>query len=186
MQLKMYRPAGLPPEDRPVPPGFTLREMVPGEEVLWGHVCEGEFSITEPDGAFAKFMGWDEGMPIRDVFFVCRDGMPVGTAGARLYKGEPYLHYIAVRPEARGCGLSYVLVAAVLARHAAYGRSGCYLTTDDFRLPAIKCYLNMGYRPVLWSDDARERWQKLLTILSYPPVEAFADDGTPLSPVEPL
>ena len=35
------------------------------------------------------------------------------------------------------------------------------LKTDDFRLPAIKTYLNIGFKPDLSTDDYKERWEKI-------------------------
>jgi GNAT superfamily N-acetyltransferase len=85
----------------------------------------------------------------------------VGTATAQLLNGEPFLHYIAVHKDWRGRGLAKPLMSHVLARHAELGRAGCYLTTDDHRLPAINSYLQFGWQPVLWSDDAQQRWEAL-------------------------
>jgi len=47
------------------------------------------------------------------------------------------------------------------------------ISTDDFRLPAIKTYLDAGFRPVLWSDpdsDQRGRWDAVIAALGYEPV----------------
>ena len=47
------------------------------------------------------------------------------------------------------------------------------LTTDDFRLAAIKTYLDAGFLPVLVSDpesDMRARWDAVFSALHYPPV----------------
>ena len=41
------------------------------------------------------------------------------------------------------------------------GLDFCLLTTDDYRLPAIKNYLVGGFRPVIYEDpdsNMRERW----------------------------
>lgn len=164
-QLKMYRPAGLALPEIQVPEGFALREMRPGEEALWGHCCEGEFGIETPEDAktaYARMMANDPAVELRNVFFVCDGTGPIGTACARTVDGQAYLHYVAVRPEGRGKRLSYSIVPAVLHRHAEEGRADCLLSTDDWRVNAIRCYLRMGFRPVLWTDDARERWTALL------------------------
>ena len=41
------------------------------------------------------------------------------------------------------------------------GLSAVYLTTDDFRIPAIRAYLKMGFVPVISSEDLRIRWEKI-------------------------
>ena len=176
MQLKMFRPPAVPlPE--PPPPGFAIRSMRTGEESAWSYCCLGEFGIEEvsPHGFYNKIGD----IPISEVFYICADDRPVGTATAQLLDGMPFLHYIAVHPDWRGRGLAKPLITAVLRRHEALGRGGlgCFLTTDDPRLPAINTYVKMGYRPVLWSGDAVERWHKVMTQLEIPVLEAYGEDG---------
>lgn len=176
MQLKMYRPATLPPPEFDPPPGFTIRAMLCGEESAWSYCCLGEFGIEEvsPQGFLNKMSG----IPISEIFYICdARGNPVGTATAQLNNGAPFLHYISVHPDWRGRGLAKPLISAVLRRHTALGRAGCYLTTDDPRLPAINAYIALGYRPVLWSDDAAERWLKVMAQLGIPHLEAYGEDG---------
>ena len=36
-----------------------------------------------------------------------------------------------------------------------------YLMTDDWRLPAVKTYLQLGFEPDLYDDDHEGRWAKL-------------------------
>ena len=58
------------------------------------------------------------------------------------------------------------------ARNCTYS----ILTTDDFRLAAIKTYLDAGFRPVLWADsesDQRARWDAVIAQLGYEPVAYF-------------
>jgi len=172
MQLKMYRPNITPP-DIPPPPGFAIRNMLPGEEPAWSFCCLGEFGIEQatPEGFYAKSM---EEQALSEIFFICNaDGQPVGTATAQLKEDKPYLHYISVHPGWRGKGLAKPLMSAVLQRHAALGRGGCYLTTDDPRLPAINSYVQLGWRPVLWSEDAVPRWQKVMALLGINALEAY-------------
>ena len=178
MQLKMWRPSDLELPNYPVPEGFTIRAMRPGEEADWSYCCLGEFGVAEvtPD-RFYKSIGAD--FPMDHVFYACKDDKPVATASAQVkYDNQPFLHYIAVNGEYRGCKLAKPLIATVLHKHASEGRLGCFLTTDDPRLPAIRTYLTMGYRPVLWSDDARERWEKVLPLVGFDRVEAYNEDMT--------
>lgn len=176
MQLKMHRSPALPIPLIPPPPGFTIRTMRPGEESAFSYCCLGEFGIeaVSPEG-FANKLG---DIPFSEVFYVCRDDVPVGTATAQLKEEGPFLHYIAVHPDWRGKGLGKPLISAVLQRHAALGREaqGCSLTTDDFRLAAINTYLKMGYLPVLWSGDAEERWRALMGLLGLERLEAYGGD----------
>lgn len=172
MQLKMRRPASCPVPSIPVPEGFTIRSMRPGEEAAWANCCIGEFGIQEVSPEMFRARGMDRISPER-IFFICKDDVPVATATARDLDGEPYLHYIAVHPDWRGRKLSKPLIARVLQTHAENGLQGCWLTTDDFRVPAVSTYLSLGYRPLLWTDDARARWEKLLAILGIDSTPAY-------------
>lgn len=178
MQLKMWRPADMPLPDYPIPEGFSIRVMRPGEEAMWAYCCLGEFGVTDVSDAYYKRTMDD--FPMDHVYYVCnKDDHPVATASCQVKnEGEPFLHYIAVNPDYRGCKLAKPLIAQILKRHVEEGRYGCFLTTDDPRLPAIKTYLTMGYCPVLWSDDARERWEKALAALGIERVAAYMPDLT--------
>ena len=164
MQLKMFRPADAEIPIIPVPDGFTIREMRPGEEPCWCFCCQGEFGVEDEAVETFNRKMLEPSYVRENVFFTCRDDKPVGTATARSCDGEAYLHYIAVNPCARGHKLAKALISTVLQRHAEQGRFGCFLTTDDFRVPAVYTYLTIGYIPVLWTDDARERWEKMLAL----------------------
>jgi len=39
------------------------------------------------------------------------------------------------------------------------------LETDDYRLPAIKTYLNLGFEPLLVHENQRDRWRNILSAL---------------------
>lgn len=185
MQLKMYRPAELGKPEAKIAEGFTIREMRPGEEADWAYGCFTSFGIeTVTPEHYERMMAHDEGVRMQDVFFVCKDDKPVGTATARTDdKGDPFLHFIAIHPDFRGHKLALPLMVAVINRHLEMGREGCFLTTDDWRVPAVKSYLNLGYLPVLWSDDARERWEKMLRIYGIKSVKAYNADMTPADDV---
>ena len=58
--------------------------------------------------------------------------------------------------------------AAVVTRLLRGGYSNLYLNTDDERLPAIKTYLKLGYRPVILTVDMETRWQTVCEALAWP------------------
>ena len=180
MTFKMYRPAGLGMAEMKLVPGFTVREMRPGEEADWSYACLGSFDREEvsPE-CYEKMMAHDEGVRMEDVFFVCKDGKPVGTAAARMEKDDPFLHFVAVNPDFRGYKLALGVIAAVINRHIELGRKGCFLWTDDWRVPAVKSYLNLGFLPVLFDEGAREGWEKELRLLGIGSVKAYNADMTP-------
>jgi len=41
------------------------------------------------------------------------------------------------------------------------GKTEACLTTDDFRLPAVKIYLKLGFEPDLTRDGHKDRWDNI-------------------------
>ena len=103
-------------------------------------------------------------------FVVEHAGIPIATASARLlpdrFPGLGYLHWVAVSPEHTGKRLGALVSLAVLHDFIAQGCHGAVLETQDFRLPAIKTYLNLGFVPELVSDTQSERWEAIQEKLS--------------------
>jgi len=100
-----------------------------------------------------------------DTTYVVRekDGKVVATASVRVppsdqFGGAGELHWVAVSPGHRGQKLGLIVSWQVMKRFQELGRQ-VVLRTDDFRLAAIKTYLNLGFRPELTSPDHCERWQ---------------------------
>jgi mycothiol synthase len=52
-----------------------------------------------------------------------------------------------------------------------------YLLTDDFRLPAIKTYLRLGFVPFLFEEGMEQRWREVLRRLEWP--EQVLQGGRP-------
>jgi ribosomal protein S18 acetylase RimI-like enzyme len=82
------------------------------------------------------------------------------------YPGKGYMHWVAVHPDHQGQGLAAILSVAVLKEFRdTYGFSGAVLETQDTSLPAIKTYLNAGFRPVFFDESHPGRWKTILTQL---------------------
>lgn len=90
-------------------------------------------------------------------------GTLVATANANHAPNERHpeggeLSFVAASPEHAGHGLGRAVCAAVVRRFLAAGYRRIYLKTDDFRLPAIKVYLQLGFEPFLFNEQMAERW----------------------------
>ena len=48
------------------------------------------------------------------------------------------------------------------------------LSTDDFRVPAVKTYLRLGFRPWYYEDDMKDRWRALIDSFGYDRGDYFA------------
>ena len=166
MQLVMLKEslAALPP--LALPAGYSLRHFRPGDEGHWERVLDQSFGATNPPRRFVNVMGRDAACSPERVLFVTWDGAPVATASA-WYRPEwgvetGYVHYVGASPAHKGRRLGFQISLAVLHRFVCEGRTRAVLETDDFRVPAIKTYLELGFQPWLVEADQRQRWRTIV------------------------
>ena len=57
--------------------------------------------------------------------------------------------------------LGRIATELATARLVSEGMGQVYLKTDDFRLPAIRVYLTMGWEPNLYAPDMAGRWEAI-------------------------
>ena len=143
-----------------IPDGFVLRTYRDGDETAWdaiiGEMCKEGFIKAIKSHRFFK--------PER-VKFICKGDRPVATTTAwgDVHGDESLamVHMVGTDPEFRGLGLGYAVTNAVLHHMKAEGWKAAYLTTDDFRVPALKIYLKLGFVPDLSQKGHAERWDAL-------------------------
>jgi mycothiol synthase len=169
LQMRFYPQRQPAPEVR-APAGYTLRTYCPGDEA-------GFFELM----AQAGFGSWDMeklrpwfGKILPDGWFVIIDpsGKLVATTMANHNPGElhPFggeMGWVAADPTHAGKGLGLAVCAAATARLVRGGYHEIYLLTDDWRLPAIKTYLKLGWAPWLFRDGMAERWQAVCSKLNW-------------------
>ncbi|MBX3002143.1 MAG: GNAT family N-acetyltransferase [Caldilineaceae bacterium] len=155
-----------------VAPGYRLRTYRPDDESRFYKVME-----------IAGFEGWNDEI-LRPWlakilpdgwFFVIEEttGVLVATTMAthnptdgHSFGGE--LGWVASDLAHKGRGLGMTVCAAVVNRFLSAGYRNIYLKTDDFRLPAIKTYLQLGFVPLLFAADMHDRWQRICDQLNWP------------------
>lgn len=165
-QLVMKRPPGaapLPPES-PV----TVREATRGDAAALARLL----------GAAFPELQWDVARVDKDLFdpadvpatyVVDEGGRIVATASVRYnerFPGAGYVHWVGVDPAQRGRRLGTIVMARVMRRFVADGRTFSILETDDFRLPAIASYLGQGFIPHYTESDHEDRWSKVFEQLA--------------------
>lgn len=80
------------------------------------------------------------------------------------------LGWVAASLEHRGQGLGSAVCAAATARFIKAGYRRIYLRTDDWRLPALKTYLNLGYTPFIYGPELQcmqARWKAICDTLNW-------------------
>ena len=167
-QLKMIRPAG-EVHVRSLPDGFSFAFFRECREDIdaWCDICRAASMLKSLDNeeSFAKIMRSVRGIDLeRDLFFVVApDGKRVATSALihNKEKNSGYLHMVAAIPDYRNIGLGHAMLSFAMSISEERGIEECILTTDDYRLAAIKNYLVGGFRPVIYDDpesDMRARW----------------------------
>ena len=116
-----------------------------------------------------------------DVFFVeDENGQRVATFTVITQQnGMGYLHMVKAMNSQRGKGIGHFMAQKSIEICEERGLESIILTTDDFRLPAIKTYLDAGYYPVVYGEKDNEvntRWDKVLAELNYPEVIRYNKD----------
>ena len=97
-------------------------------------------------------------------FFVLKDGVPAATITivCDYEKKHGLIHMVACKPEFRGLGIGTLLSKLGLYHLKKEGMKTASLKTDDWRIPAIKGYLRIGFKPDLTSEpDYKERWDNI-------------------------
>lgn len=96
-------------------------------------------------------------------FFVLENGKAVATLTVicNYDTKEGYIHMVACHEAARGKGYGTLLNNIALCTLKQEGMQTAYLTTDDWRIPAIKSYLRAGFEPDISTDNFKERWNKI-------------------------
>jgi len=171
-QLSMIRPdlEDLPEID--VPDGYGLRTYRPGDETAWCEIMNtGIGSGWTEERCIAELTNQDPFLPDGCVFVTKTD---TGIATACAYDNGPegvragQVHMVCAMPEHRGQGLGRIVTLAVLHYMWNHGFVSAFLGTDDFRLPAIKTYLGLGFVPDYLEDSHRKRWSHIFANIVRP------------------
>ena len=165
-QLKMARHSLENLPTLQCPEGYHIRTYQQGDEIYWARIMDRVFVDKDrtAQDAFTEVINQPNFDP--DGFcFVIHEDIPIGTACAwkESLHGKPigYIDVLAVLPEHTGRKLGKWLTVFLLHYFKARCMASVMLDTDDFRLPAIKNYLNLGFVPVYAGENHRLRWQNI-------------------------
>jgi mycothiol synthase len=156
------------PSAPPLDPRYTLRQANPAD---YGQLAE---LLAEAfGGAWDAERVAEEFSPangVEAIYVVASPGAIAATASARYlpdrYPKAGYVHYVGVRVSERGRRLGEVITRRVLVHFAEAGLDQAVLETDDFRLPAVRTYLRLGFVPEPREPGDALRWSRVLRNLS--------------------
>ncbi len=156
-----------------LPAGYTFRTYRPGDEAGWTTLMNtGEMGTWTVERTLDELTGRPQFD--RDGLFLITvgpDEQAVGSACAWLpdyaETETGILHMVCVLPDHRGKRLSYAVCLAVLHRFRQRGFRRVTLSTNDWRLGAVKVYLELGYQPVYRHPMHPQQWQEVIQKLQW-------------------
>jgi mycothiol synthase len=168
-QLRMVWPAASPTLPAiQLPPGYRLyAEQVGNESDFFALMT----AVNWPGWDSDKLQPWRERLLSEGWFWLIhlasgqlvassmalRDCREFGEQG-----GE--IGWIAVDPAHRGLRLGTAVTIAATQRCLQEGYRHVHLYTEDWRLPALKIYLRLGYKPLLYAPDMAARWRAIAAL----------------------
>ena len=165
--MRLDRFAELPPVE--LPEGYALHTLTERGQQEWIETLNatGELGAWNDARAREWFAGDHHVIPDGS-YMVVFEGRPVATtclvtprtAGAPVEVG-----WVSVSPDHQGRGLGYQVTLAVLLYARVMGWAEARLWTDDWRLPAIKTYLNLGFEPDMEHESHPKRWRAVFANL---------------------
>ena len=180
-QLKLYKTLNEPCEFPADLKGFEYRSYngTVEDRAAWAEICKNGLVGDDADATrFVEVIEEADGYKPENVFFITENGNPVATITALVQaNGRGWVHMVSVHKDSRGKGLGNYLNQIALA---ALSKAGCTyvgLTTDEFRVPAVKSYLRAGFRPVLYEEDMESRWLFWLNRYGYMNIDCYDNDN---------
>jgi len=155
-----------------IPLGYSLRPYRPGDETRFYEVM-----------ALAGWPGWSDGRLQQWIGRILPQGwfMAIHEATDQIVASAMALHshednhpfggelgWVACDPDHRRQGLGRLVSGAVTARFIEMGYRHIHLYTEDFRLPALKTYLALGYVPFIYTREMATRWEIICEQLAWP------------------
>ena len=161
-----------------VPDGYEIRQLQAGEEK--------KYMAMRPMSGFSEWT--DEYManylkgPARRVMVMVdkSNGTFVQAASAEEFpeEGTGQFGWLLSNPEYRGRGFGRIISIATMQALKEEGFRKFIILTDDFRVPALRIYLKLGWHPVFFAEDMEGRWNAIREKLGIDFIPA--DDNGPL------
>lgn len=164
-----------------LPTGYALRTFQPGDEDGWlALLATGDFGTWDRVRLDQMIAGARARLPLAGIFFMTQGDALVGTACTFLHQGAhgeiAELGWVVVAPDHRGHGLALQICRAVLWFIREHGHDYAFLLTEDFRLPAIKTYLRLGFGPEM-IDPQHPAWWAALPASWFPSPDSAQGDA---------
>jgi mycothiol synthase len=161
MQFRAY--AALAPVR--LPPGYSLATLAQQDAEEWIAVLNATGQLGTWDDARAHTaLTAERPVLAGGTYLILRGERAVATActiAPTAAEPRSELGWVAVAPAHQGHGLGLQVCSAVLWYARREGWPATTLNTDDWRLPAIRTYLKLGFEPELTHDSHGARWREV-------------------------
>lgn len=168
----------------PLPEGYRFVFYRQGDRDEWIAIEKSakEFQSYEQGlEAWGKYYAQNEdSLSDRMVFVENETGEKVATATAyyditgRDRSGDGWLHWVAVRRDHQGKGLSKPLIARTLEVMRGLGYTHAKIPTQTTSWVACKVYLDFGFRPLPKNAvNSRDGWRIVRTLTGHPALSDF-------------
>lgn len=169
--MNWTRGSAAEPLEVALPEGFSFRRFDGSAADIDAWLEIVQHGLTDGKGdrtVFRRIMEECPGYDPEGICFIEKNGAPCATASVfcDFTKRHGYVHMVCVAPWARGYGIGTALARLAVNELLERGMETAHLTTDDFRLPAIRTYLEAGFVPQRsGSEDFPARWDAVLAQL---------------------
>lgn len=168
-----------------LPEGYKFVFYRPGDRDRWIEIEQSAKEFTCRERGLVSwneyYGGHEKELETRMVFVENAAGEKVATATAyRDISGEDksgagWLHWVAVRRDHQGRGLSKPLITHTLRVMAGHGCTHCKIPTQTTTWVACKVYLDLGFRPTPESAAKAELgWRIVKVLTDHPALAGFA------------
>ena len=156
---------------------FRYEELADGWTDACTELCGGRWTREQ----FYENHWKDPLIPDDGIFFAVNpEGRIFSTATVQVLPGHVgNLHMVGTAEDCKGLGGGRAVCTEVVRYFQKHEITLAFLNTDDFRIPAIKIYLGLGYRPYLYEDGMVDRWQALMKLYGLSELEAYDENLHP-------
>ena len=163
----------------PLPAGYHYDMYRDGDRDAWIAIEQSakEFVTWEQglDAWKRYYADHTEELPGRMVFVANEAGEKVATATAYYdirgidQSGDGWLHWVAVRRDCQGKGLSKPMISHVIQIMKSLGQTYAKIPTQTTTWLAVKVYLDLGFRPIEKNFiRCRDGWRIVKRLTNHP------------------
>lgn len=188
-QLKMYWFTKNDLPELTLPEGYSFSHYRDESDIhdWYVSICTGEPGDKQAELAMYKreITDFVDITPSEDMWFLDYNGQHIGTATSFVHKstGTGDMHWVGIKKEFRGRGLSKYLSYIVQKTLKDRGVPYISLTTGEGRPAAVKSYLTAGFIPVEYAEGMVKRWEAVLENFGIDSVEMVDENACPLPTV---